>query len=60
MLIHAPDPLGTLWVPLSGGLTVLYGRNGVGKTRLLNAISCAMRGVALPEGHVSLHLTPVD
>lgn len=60
VLIHAPNPLGTLWVPLSGGLTVLYGRNGAGKTRLLNAISCAMRGIALAEGHVSLHLSPVD
>ena len=33
ILVHAPPPLGTLWIPLSTGLTVLYGRNGAGKTR---------------------------
>ena len=60
VLVDAPAPLGTIWIPLSSGLTVLYGRNGAGKTRVLEAVACALRGIALPEGHVSLHLTPVD
>lgn len=60
VLVEGPAPLGTLWVPLSPGLTVLYGRNGVGKSRLLDAVVSALRGVASRHGTVSLHLTPVD
>ena len=60
VLVHAPAPLGSLWIPLTSGLTVLYGRNGVGKTQVLNAISSALHGIALPVGHLSLHLSPAD
>ena len=37
-------PVGVQHVRLSRGLTVLYGKNGVGKTRLLNAIGPLLRG----------------
>ncbi len=57
LLIDAPAPLGRLWVPLHSGLTVLYGRNGAGKTRLLEALTRALQGVGLDEGEVSLHLS---
>jgi len=60
VLVEGRAPLGTLWVPLRGGLTVLYGRNGAGKTRLLEAIASAMTGVRLPTGNSSLHLSFTD
>jgi hypothetical protein len=58
VLIDGAAPLGKLWFPLEASLTVLYGRNGVGKTLLLNAIADGFRGVASPTGLVSLHLSP--
>lgn len=59
VLVHAPAPLGTFWFPLHSGLTVVYGRNGAGKTRVLSAVASALRGVRLPEGEVSVHLSLV-
>jgi predicted ATPase len=48
-------PLGVIHVPLSSTPKVIYGRNGVGKSRLLHAIACALRGRRLGEGRVFLH-----
>ena len=56
VLVQSGPPLGTVWIPLDSGLTVLYGRNGAGKSRLLDAVGRALRGVALQDGHVSLHV----
>ena len=60
VLIDADAPLGVVWVPLQSGLTVLYGRNGAGKSKLLQAITGAFRGVAIDGGVVSLHLSLVE
>lgn len=60
ILVLAPRPLGELWIPLNEGLTVLYGRNGVGKTTVLRAIAGAMRGISTPNWRLSVHLSPVD
>lgn len=56
VLVRSGAPLGTLWVPLTSGLTVFYGRNGVGKSKVLEMIGKALRGVAPPEGDLSVHL----
>lgn len=48
-------PLGVVHVPLSHTPKVIYGRNGVGKSRLLHAIDCALRGRRIAEGRVFLH-----
>lgn len=60
VLIDAAPPLGVLWVPLHEGLTVFYGRNGAGKSRLLRAITAALRGEAIDDGVASLHLSLAD
>jgi energy-coupling factor transporter ATP-binding protein EcfA2 len=39
-----PDPLSHLEIPVRTGLTALYGRNGVGKTRLLEALKDVVSG----------------
>lgn len=60
VLIQGPAPVGDLWIPLTGGLTVLYGRNGAGKTTVLRAVESALRGVALPGCRASVHLSMDD
>ncbi|MGK2954085.1 MAG: AAA family ATPase [Solirubrobacterales bacterium] len=47
-------------MPLRSGLTVFYGRNGAGKTRVLEAATSALTGVALPIGKTSVHLSFTD
>lgn len=60
VLIHSAEPLGALWFPLKGGLTVLYGRNGAGKSRVLDAVASALRGVAIPGARLSVQMSPVE
>ena len=43
--IDGPPPLGRVHVPLGEGLTVLFGMNGAGKTRLIRALRGALLGV---------------
>jgi len=45
--IDGPDPLGRIHHDLRPGLSVLYGLNGVGKTRYLAALRATMLGYAL-------------
>lgn len=42
-------PLNETSVRLSPGINVLYGLNGAGKTRVLQALTCAVRGLAVPN-----------
>jgi energy-coupling factor transporter ATP-binding protein EcfA2 len=42
--VAGPSPLGPVDVPVRTGLTALYGRNGAGKTRLLQALKEALSG----------------
>ena len=51
--VSAPPPVGHLSIPLGNGLNVFYGKNGVGKTRLLKAISETFSGVVNPSRGVS-------
>ena len=55
--IQAPSPLGSFWFPVTSGLTVVYGRNGVGKSRLLTAVGDALRGAAPVVGRSAVHLS---
>jgi hypothetical protein len=55
--IQAPSPLGDLWFPMTWGMTVLYGRNGAGKSRLLDAIGSALRGYRVDQSLIALHLS---
>ncbi len=54
--VFGPTPLGWSHVRLEPGVTALYGKNGAGKTRLLAAISAALRGVAAPGAWGLVHV----
>ena len=43
--VFGPPPLGWVHIPLGVGVSVLYGKNGVGKTRLLRALRNTMAGI---------------
>lgn len=46
--VDGPPPLGRIHVPLTGGLSILFGINGAGKTRILNALRGALLGSPTP------------
>jgi ABC-type transport system involved in cytochrome c biogenesis ATPase subunit len=50
VVIDGPAPLGRLTFRFHEGLTVLYGRNGAGKSRLLTAITSCLEGATQPGG----------
>ena len=55
--VIGPPPLGEIHLPWQRGLHVVYGRNGAGKTRLLEAISSlSPRVEALEGGTAFVHL----
>ena len=41
--LSAPPPIGHISIPLSKGLNVLYGKNGVGKSKLLQEVSALVQ-----------------
>lgn len=43
--INFDDLRGRVWFPISNGLTLMYGKNGSGKTQILNSIKMALSGV---------------
>lgn len=43
------DPRGSVWVPFSEELTLLYGKNGAGKTTILKAIDAFVSGQSLED-----------
>lgn len=47
--LAAAPPVGHLHLELRQGVTALYGENGVGKTRILNAVSELLLGLAEPS-----------
>ena len=42
--INFDDARGRVWFPFNGGLTLIYGKNGSGKTQILNSIKLALQG----------------
>lgn len=55
-IVHA-GPLKNVHIPLGPEVSVLYGLNGAGKTRILLALKAAFTGMRPKEGQVYLHLT---
>ena len=49
------DPRGSVWVPFDETLSIIYGKNGAGKSTILKAISCFGRGVSLEDEGILLH-----
>jgi hypothetical protein len=54
--VQGPAPLGRIHLELSPDLSVLYGLNGSGKTRVLDGVVAALGGRALPGGRRWVHL----
>ena len=54
--VCGPPPLGRVHIPLTDPLLALYGRNGAGKTRLLNAVIAALRGHRLEDSWGLVHV----
>jgi predicted ATPase len=61
--IYGPTPLGFTFLPLTPGVSVLFGANGAGKSRLVDAIaSAAGRGsrAASTASHLFFEVSPPD
>ena len=43
--LYGPAPIADVWVPWRSGVSALYGLNGAGKTRVLQALSDLYQGV---------------
>lgn len=54
--LFGPPPLGAIHIPWTSGINVLYGRNGVGKTRILEALLAFERRRELPDASAFLHV----
>lgn len=54
--LFGPPPLGWVHVSFDVGVTTLYGKNGVGKTRLLKALKNALLGVSTEDSIGLLHV----
>jgi energy-coupling factor transporter ATP-binding protein EcfA2 len=60
--VCGPAPIGRVHIPLHEPLLALYGRNGVGKTRLLTAMIATLRGHRVEDswGLVHVRVPEVD
>lgn len=47
--IFGPEPLSRIHLEIQSGVTMMYGKNGTGKTRLLDQLTLAFQGVAQPK-----------
>ena len=46
---YPTDSRGRIWVPIENGRHVLYGKNGSGKSTILQALNSAISGIRLPN-----------
>lgn len=54
--LYGPAPLGWVHIDLRGTQTVaIYGKNGVGKTKILAALASALQGIERPDSLAFLH-----
>lgn len=56
LFVGADDLRDSFWLPFSPGMTALYGKNGAGKTTILNAIESALSGVSIRGMKCRLYL----
>ena len=56
LFVGADDLRDSFWLPFSPGMTALYGKNGAGKTTILNAIESALSGVSVRGMKCRLYL----
>lgn len=54
--LDGPAPLGRVHLEFNPGVSVLYGLNGAGKTRMLTAMRATLAGLALEGGRGMLHV----
>lgn len=54
--LSGPPPIGRLHLELKKGLSVLYGENGVGKTRILTAVQAALTGYSSEGADAVVHI----
>jgi ABC-type hemin transport system ATPase subunit len=58
--IHGRPPIGSVYLPLRTGVSVLYGLNGAGKSAILDSLYSAFTGLAPHEGRIELHVRVPD
>lgn len=58
--VRGPEPLGWNHLMFNGPTISLYGKNGVGKTRLLQAIAAGLEGISLDNGIAMVHVATND
>ena len=56
LFVGDDDPRDSLWLPFHPGMTALYGKNGAGKTTILNAIENTLSGVSVRGMKCRLYL----
>jgi energy-coupling factor transporter ATP-binding protein EcfA2 len=49
------DPRGSVWVEFNENLSLLYGKNGAGKSTILNAVAAFIEGKSLQEDGLLIH-----
>jgi hypothetical protein len=49
------DPRGSVWVPIDETMSIIYGKNGAGKSTILKAISSFVRGLSLEDEGILVH-----
>jgi len=56
------DPRGSVWIPVSESVSLLYGKNGSGKSTILSAISSFINGQSQEDDGILVHgyFRPLD
>ena len=49
------DPRGSVWIELNDNLSLLYGKNGAGKSTILNAVTAFVEGKSLQDYGLLIH-----
>ena len=49
------DPRGSVWIELNDNLSLLYGKNGAGKSTILNAVTAFVEGKSLQDHGLLIH-----
>jgi energy-coupling factor transporter ATP-binding protein EcfA2 len=55
IFIGEDDPRGSVWISFNETLSLLYGKNGVGKSTILNAIAAFIGGKSLEDEGLLMH-----